>query len=226
MRKKIGILIYCICLFTVVAVRKPLMRAFAVMNDQNLKGMTIVIDAGHGGNDPGARIQNQDEDEINLDLALKLASILKRAGAHVELTRSEDVDLSDEGAESIKQSDLKHRAELLNQEDVTLFVSLHCNTSADQRCTGSQVYYRKGDGFSRKLADMIQKHLRKVTSSKYIPASGDYYLLNQTQTCGALIEAGFLTNSADLARLQDDSYREDLAFAIYQGISEFLSILV
>lgn len=226
MKKKIAILVYCLCLFVITAVRKPLMRAFAIMNDQNLKGMTIVIDAGHGGNDPGARISGQDEDEINLDLALKLKSILERAGANVEMTRTDDVDLSDTGADHIKRSDMEHRAEILNHEDVTLFVSLHCNTSADQRCTGSQVYYRKEDEVSRKLADTIQDHLRVVTSSKYIPASGDFYLLNMTNTLGVLIETGFMTNPADLSKLQDEKYREDLAYAIYKGISEFLSVLV
>ena len=185
----------------------------------------IVIDAGHGGNDPGARISGQDEDEINLDLVLKLADYLERAGAEVRLTRAEDVDLSDEGVSNIKRSDLQHRAEILNQDDVTLFISIHCNTSGDQRCQGSQVYYRINDAVSKKLADDIQMNLKQITGSKYIPASGDFYLLNETFNLGVLVEVGFLTNAQDFEQLKKDNYREDLAFGIYKGISQFLEKL-
>lgn len=202
------------------------MRAFALMTDQNLKGTVIVLDAGHGGNDPGARVSGQDEDEINLDLVLRLASFLEKAGAEVRLTRSGDVDLADENADSIKKSDMQHRKDILNQKDVTLFISIHCNTSGDQRCTGSQVYYRKHDKTSQKLADTIQSYLKQTTGSKYIPASGDFYLLNETDNLGVLVEVGFLTNAHDFEQLKDDTHRENLAYAIYEGISDFLSILV
>lgn len=206
--------------------RGPLTRAFALMADQNLKGTVIVLDAGHGGNDPGARVSGQDEDEINLDLVLRLASFLEKAGAEVRMTRSDDVDLSDENVENIKKSDMQHRKEILDKEDVTLFISIHCNTSGDQRCTGSQVYYRKNDKVSQKLADAIQGQLKKTTGSKYIPASGDFYLLNETDNLGVLVEVGFLTNAQDFEQLKDETHRENLAYAIYEGISDFLSILI
>ena len=180
MKRKIVFVIYCVGLTIALLYRGRITKAFALMTDQNLKGTVIVLDAGHGGNDPGARVSGQDEDEINLDLVLKLADYLERAGAEVRLTRSDDVDLSDDGVSNIKRSDMAHRAEILNAEDVTLFISIHCNTSSDQRCQGSQVYYRINDKISQKLADTIQLHLKEVTGSKYIPASGDYYLLNET----------------------------------------------
>lgn len=217
--------LYCACLALAILIRTPVSKALAVMSDQNLNGTYIVIDAGHGGNDPGAKVNGQDEDEINLDLALKLAEILRQAGAVVELTRNDDYDLADSDADNIKRSDMQHRAEVMNQDAVTLFVSIHCNTSGDQRCSGSQVYYRTNDAVSKKLADTIQASLKEITDSRYIPCSGDFYLLNNTQTLGALIEVGFLTNAQDLSRLQKESYREEIAYGIYEGISEFLSIL-
>ncbi len=226
MKGKRWLIVYCICLLCAVLVRKPFVQALSVMSDQTLHGIKVVIDAGHGGNDPGARINGQDEDEINLDLAEKLASILEKAGAEVEMTRTGDVNLADDGAENIKRSDMKHRAEILNQKDVTLFVSLHCNTSADQRCKGSQVYYRKSDDHSRRLADAIQNRLGPATGSKYIPASGDFYLLNETETCGVLVEAGFMTNAEDAQKLNKESYREEIAYEIYRGIHDFLKILL
>ena len=225
MKRKIVFIVYCIGLCIALLYRGPITKTFALMSDQNLKGTVIVLDAGHGGNDPGARISGQDEDEINLDLVLKLADYLERAGAEVRLTRAEDVDLSDKGVSNIKRSDLQHRAEILNQDDVTLFISIHCNTSGDQRCQGSQVYYRINDAVSKKLADDIQMNLKQITGSKYIPASGDFYLLNETFNLGVLVEVGFLTNAQDFEQLKKDNYREDLAFGIYKGISQFLEKL-
>lgn len=225
MKRKIVFVLYCAGLSITLLYRGPITKTFALMSDQNLKGTVIVLDAGHGGNDPGARVSGQDEDEINLDLVLKLADLLKRAGAEVRLTRAEDVDLSDEGAPNIKRSDMQHRAEILDKEDVTLFISIHCNTSGDQRCQGSQVYYRIDDPISRKLADDIQMNLKQITDSKYIPASGDFYLLNETDNLGVLVEVGFLTNAQDLEQLKKEKYREDVAFGIYKGISQFLEKL-
>lgn len=226
MKGKGWFVVYCLCLLTAFLIRKPFVQAVSVMSDQTLNGMKIVIDAGHGGNDPGARVNGKDEDEINLDLSKKLASILEKAGAEVEMTRIDDVNLADDGAENIKRSDMKHRAEMLNQQDVTLFISIHCNTSADERCKGSQVYYRKSDEQSRRLADAIQNRLGPATGSKYIPASGDFYLLNETETCGVLVEVGFMTNAEDAENLSKESYREDLAYEIYLGIHDFLKILL
>ncbi len=225
MKRKWMFFVYVLALAAAAFLRKPFSKAMMVMSDCTLNGTYIVIDAGHGGNDPGARISGQDEDEINLDLALKLKTILEKAGAVVEMTREDDYDLADEDAEHVKRSDMKHRAEVLNQQAVTLFVSIHCNTSSDQRCSGSQVYYRKNDENSRKLADSIQNQLKSVTGSKYIPASGDFYLLNETEALGALIEVGFLTNEQDLQKLQSEKYREDLAYGIYLGIHDYLKIL-
>lgn len=226
MKRKWGIPVYFLCLTLAFFARKPLLQAMTVMSDRALNGTYIVIDAGHGGNDPGARVEGQDEDEINLDLSKKLAVILEKAGATVELIRSDDYDLADEDAKNIKRSDMEHRAKVINQDYVTLFVSIHCNTSADQRCSGSQVYYRKKDENSRKLADQIQHRLKNITESNYIPASADFYLLNETETLGVLVEAGFMTNPKDLIKLQDENYRANLAYAIYLGIHDFLEILL
>ena len=195
------------------------------MKNQNLKGTVIVLDAGHGGYDPGARVSNQDEDEINLKIVLKLASYLEKAGAEVRLTRAEDVDLSDQGVSNKKRSDMQHRAEILNENDVTLFISIHCNTSGDERCQGSQVYYRNNDSISRQLADVIQIELKKTTGSHYISASGDFYLLNETENLGVLVEVGFLTNAQDMSRLISEKYQDELAYRICIGVQQFLENL-
>ena len=225
MKRKIIFVVYCFGLLFAVLYRGPILKTFALMRNQNLKGTVIVLDAGHGGYDPGARVPSQDEDEINLKIVLKLASYLEKAGAEVRLIRSEDKDLSDEGVTNKKRSDMQHRAEILNQNDVTLFISIHCNTSGDERCQGSQVYYRKDDLTSRQLADAIQLELKKITGSRYIPASGDFYLLNETENLGVLVEVGFLTNNQDLSQLVTEKYQDELAYHICMGVQQFLKNL-
>lgn len=200
-------------------------KAIAIMSAQRLKGTVIVIDPGHGGKDPGARSGSIDEDGINLEISLKLREILTSAGATVIMTRDEDYDLASESATNIKREDMQQRAEVLNQDNVTLFISIHGNISLDQSCSGAEAYYRQGDENSKNLATCILNRLKTVTGSRFQPKKGDFYLLNQTQTLGVLIEVGFLSNPSDLKRMQQASYQEELAYGIFEGINDFLKIL-
>ena len=208
-----------------IVVIRALSRAVTVMGSVNLNGMTIVVDAGHGGKDPGARSAAIDEDEINLKTAQKLKVLLEGAGAEVIMIRESDVDLAPEGTSHVKREDLKKRVEIMNQPQVTLFISIHCNISLDSRVQGSDVYYQKDNPASYQLAQAIQGRLKAVTHSRLKPKTGDIYILKQTQTLGILAEIGFLSNQEDLARLQKEEYLEEIAYALFQGIDEFMKIL-
>ncbi len=204
---------------------EPISKAIALIGSQPLKGTVIAIDPGHGGYDPGARKSNVDEDLLNLQISLKLKEVLTAAGAMVIMTRDADYDLAPEAADNIKKADLKERAEVLNQDNITLFISIHGNISFDQSCHGAEAYYRINDENSKNLATAILNRLRPLTDSRFQPKKGDFYLLNQTTTLGVLIETGFLSNASDLKKLQDPQYQEDLAYGIYEGINDFLKIL-
>lgn len=195
------------------------------MGNASLNGMKIVLDAGHGGKDPGARAAGIDEDEINLKAALKLKTLLESAGAEVIMIRETDVDLASEGAASVKREDLKKRVEIMNQPGVTMFISIHCNISLDRRVHGSEVYYQSQNEASHQLAAAVQGRLKTVTHSKLLPKTGDIYILKQTSTLGILAEIGFLSNSDDLAHLQKDEYLDEIVYAIYQGVDDFVKIL-
>ncbi len=216
----LSILIICVSLLI-----KPITRVLAIKSNSTLKGIVIVLDAGHGGFDPGARTKMIDEQSINLDICLKLKKILESAGAEVILTRDDNYDLSDNSTGSKKRDDMIKRANIMNQENVTLFLSIHCNTSFDRKCHGAEAYYRIDDEVSKQLATTILNQLRDLTDSKFLPKKGDFYLLNNTHTLGALIEVGFMTNPNDLANLQKNDYQEELAYHIYLGIQNFLQIL-
>lgn len=189
---------------------------------QVFTGIVIVIDPGHGGNDPGARTKEVDEDKLNLQISLKLKEKLEKLGASVVLTRNDDYDLAQAGASNIKKSDMKERAKILDQENVALFLSIHGNISLDKKCSGAVVYYRIDDEISKQLAQCIMDELKPVTSSRYQIKKGDFYLLNNTNTLGVLIETGFLSNPQDLKKLQQNDYQSQLAEAIIDGIYHFL----
>ncbi len=217
----IGILITLLSFF----VPKNFERTLTVSLNQTLLGTTIILDAGHGGKDPGATVGGVNEDEINLAIVLELKELLIASGANVILTRDGDYDLAPDDATNVKQADFEKRVEILNDSSATLFISIHGNISLDQQCKGAEAYYRIDDINSEQLATSILHHLKEVSESHFLPKKGDFYLLNNTSTVGALIEVGFLSNSTDLARLQTTPYQEEIAFAIYQGINDFLSIL-
>lgn len=223
MKKKIVVLLvfFALALISVVAA-KPFEKAVSVFKDTPLAGMTIVIDAGHGGVDPGSSRGNAIEEEINLSIAKKLQKILGDAGAQVIMVRDEDEDLSEEGADSKKQSDLKARVEIMNQENVTFFISLHGNINLDSSVKGAQVYYQTDNEHSKIIAECVQQELKTVTSSKFIIKKGDYYILNNTVNPGILVEYGFLSNAEERERLQDEKYQEKIAAAIFTGIEEYL----
>ncbi len=197
-------------------------KAITVFSNHDLVGITVVIDAGHGGVDPGSSRGNVIEDEINLSIAKLLEKILKESGAEVIMIRDEDEDLSEQGASSKKQSDLKARVEIMNQENVTFFISLHGNISLDTKVKGAQVYYQSGNEPSRILAECVQQALKSTTSSKFIIKKGDYYILNNTSNPGILVEYGFLSNAAEREKLKDAKYQEAIAYNIYEGILEYL----
>lgn len=219
------LLIFIFLALCLIIAAEPINRAIALMGAQRLKGTVIVIDPGHGGKDPGARAGSVDEDILNLQISLKLKEILKAAGAEVIMTRDDDYDLAPEGADNIKRADMKERAAVLDQENVTLFISVHGNISLDTSVSGAEVYYRAEDDNSQYLAECILNRLKEVTGSRFQVKKGDFYLLNNTSTLGVLVEVGFLSNAADLKKLQDDKYQEELAYGIFEGINDFLKIL-
>lgn len=222
MKKKIVLLAIAGIFILCYSIKDSFEKAITVFNNNDLVGITVVIDAGHGGVDPGSSRANVIEDEINLSIAKKLERILKEAGAEVIMIRDEDEDLAEEGASSKKQSDLQARVEIMNQEKVTFFISLHGNISLDNRVHGAQVYYQSDNEQSMIIAECVQQALKQTTSSKFIIKKGDYYILNNTVNPGILVEYGFLSNAEEREKLKSEQYQEKIAYNIYEGIEAYL----
>ncbi len=182
----------------------------------------IVIDAGHGGFDPGkVASDGVNEKNINLAIASKLSTFLEEGGAVIRNTRIEDSSLSES-----KRQDLKSRAEIANNSKADIFVSIHQNSFPKSSVKGAQVFYYKGSEEGKKLAGFIQSRLKEVVdidNSRIAKANDSYYVLKQIKIPSVIVECGFLSNGIEHNKLMSSEYQEKLAWAIYMGILDYFN---
>ena len=172
----------------------------------------IILDAGHGGNDPGAMYGGVNEKDINLTVTEKTAEILLREGYQVVMTRGTDdfVELSE-------------RAGISNRRRGALFVSIHCNASENLQTYGLETYCARGSEEGRDLAEILYREIRKTTDAeKRGVFERDFVVLKETRCPAALVEIGFLSNAAERQKLQEEGYQKKIAEGIAKGIKEAL----
>lgn len=194
--------------------------------EQENKG-TIVVDAGHGGRDPGVTgASGADESTLNLVYAKKLEELLVSQGYRVVQTRDSEAGLYDEDASNKKAQDMQRRCAIIEEEQPLLTVSIHQNSyPQDTSVCGPQVFYYEHSPEGEKLASYIQNRLneRLEPPKKLAPKSNDtYYILKRSASTTVIVECGFLTNPEEEAKLQDESYQEKAVSAICEGIQEYL----
>lgn len=186
----------------------------------------IIIDAGHGGNDPGkVGVNGALEKDINLALALKLKPILENKGYEVILTRDSDMALADENSSNKKQEDLSNRIQIMEDANPIFTISLHQNSYSDASVSGPQVFYYSNSDAGKQLAQSVQSSLNdtlEVASPRQIKANDDYYLLKKSPTPTIIVECGFLSNPTEAALLVDNMYQDKLVRAIYLGLCDYL----
>ena len=189
----------------------------------------IIIDAGHGGEDPGALSKNGElEKDLNLSVALTLGELLEKEGFVVVYTRTEDkmLYLPEENVRGKrKRSDLRERKRIAESYPEAIFISIHMNSFSDERYSGLQVYYSGKNGESELLASKIQSSvknkLQKNNERKTKPGK-DIYLLENIENTAVLIECGFLSNEEEAALLSQKEYQKELSFSIFCGIIEYI----
>ncbi len=192
---------------------------------------TVIIDAGHGGEDGGASGKGGSlEKELNLDIAEKIADMLRSSGIKVIMTRTEDILLYDRNADYMghkKSLDLRARLDIAKSNPNAVFVSIHMNAFGDARYKGLQVWYSKNTEGSRRLADTVQNLVRETLQNdnnrKTKEANSSIYLLDRAVCDSILIECGFLSNSEEEALLLDENYRKTLALTLFAAIKDYLS---
>jgi N-acetylmuramoyl-L-alanine amidase len=184
-----------------------------------LERRVIVVDAGHGGWDPGMVSGRVDEKDINLQIAQKLQTFLELGGATVIITRLDDSDLS-----KSKSGDMAVRRRIANTSRADIFVSIHQNAFGQSSVHGAQVFYFNESDNSKKLATAIQDRIKAfaLPYNRFTArANSNYFVLKQTEMPAVLVECGFLTNPGEKAKLLTEGYQEKIAWAIYLGIVDY-----
>lgn len=184
--------------------------------------ITVVIDAGHGGIDPGkVGVNNALEKDINLAIALKLERNLRENGINVVMTRTEDKGLYEEGESNKKVRDMKNRLAIIEEAKPVLAVSIHQNSYPDPTVSGVQVFYYKDSVKSKEAAEIMQSQLIETLNPDKKRAAKDnssYYLLKKTSVPIMIVECAFMSNPTEADLLIQDAYQERVAWAIYMGI--------
>ena len=188
---------------------------------------TVVVDAGHGGVDPGKiGVDDSLEKEINLEIAEKLKEILEQQDIEVIMTREQDQGLYEEHSSNKKAQDLKNRCALINEGTADCAVSIHQNSYHEEYVKGAQVFYYGTSKDSEKLAGLIQAKLKKEVdpeNTRQAKANESYYLLKKTGIPIVIVECGFLSNWEEAKLLQEEYYQKQLAWAIAMGTVRYLN---
>lgn len=187
----------------------------------------VVIDAGHGGDDPGkVSVDGSLEKDINLQIAKKLQTFLAMEDVDVVLTRESDGGLYDENASNKKVQDMKNRVGIIEEKKPALTVSIHQNSYHEEYVHGAQAFYYAGSEKSKELAERIQQVMTlelDKDNTRQAKANDSYYLLKKTSSPIVIVECGFLSNYEEAQKLASDIYQEKVAWAIHLAILQFLN---
>ncbi|QGG49146.1 N-acetylmuramoyl-L-alanine amidase [Heliorestis convoluta] len=188
-----------------------------------VKGKVVVLDAGHGGQDGGAKgKQGTLEKDINLQVAKRVAQYLEEYGVTVVMTREDDNNLVT-GRWS-QRAELTKRVEKARAANADAYISIHCNSFPSPRWSGHQTFYQPGSEEGRRLALHIQNELtRRIGNKDKRQAKAEDYFVLRTSHCPAVMtEIGFLSNPAEEALLGTENHQKQIALGITAGILRFL----
>lgn len=187
----------------------------------------VVIDSGHGGNDPGKiGIDGSLEKDINLEIALLLKAYLEASDVTVVMTREDDRGLYSESDSQKKMADMRNRCQLIEETNPALIISIHQNSYHEEEINGAQVFYYKNSDKGKKLAEIIQKRFDFVLGDqnrRLAKANDNYYLLLHVTKPLVIVECGFLSNWKEAAALNQEDYQKRVAWTIHMGVMEYLN---
>ena len=190
--------------------------------------LKVVIDPGHGGNDPGGiGVSGVLEKDVNLSVALFLKANLESQGMEVIMTRDTDKALySSESSTNNKKEDLAKRIEIITETNADFVLCIHQNIFTDAKYSGAQVFYYQESEESARLAACLQAQLIAGVDpdNTRVPKSNmNYYMLKNSPVPIVIVECGFLTNAEEEAKLGTEEYQRKLAWNIYLGTMQYLA---
>ena len=201
-------------------------EAAAVAGQMDYSRPVIVVDSGHGGDDPGMiGIGGLKEKGINLSIAKKLREKLEEKNYKVVLTREKDVGLYEESSRNKKAQDMQKRISILQEVKPALCISIHQNSYENPEVKGPQVFYYKDSLEGEKLAAILQKRLNEdldIQRPRKEKGNTSYYLLKRSPCVLNIVECGFLTNPEEAQLLTQEEYQDKVAGAVADGVQEYL----
>ncbi|MBC5745041.1 N-acetylmuramoyl-L-alanine amidase [Lachnospiraceae bacterium MD308] len=224
MKKKIELAILIFLIASLAVLNRNLEEQ--VSSDKiTVQKNTVVLDAGHGGGDPGkVGVGDVVEKEINLQIAKKVKQLLKKEKVKVIMTREADTMLAGEESTGTKVADMKERVRIINEEAPQLAVSIHQNSYQDAVVHGAQVFYYSGSSEGENAAKIMQNALLSIDedNTRQAKANDTYYLLKRTDVPTIIVECGFLSNAEDAENLCNEEYQDKVAEAICDGILKII----
>ena len=190
----------------------------------------VILDPGHGGEDPGKVSNYSDlrEKDVNLIIALKTKELLETDNYKVIMTREKDKLEYVEGTTNIiekRRQDLTRRKKMMDESGAAIVVSIHLNGFPQTQYYGAQTFFPPNSDESKKLADSLQKSVREILdpqNNREPQLKKDaIIILSDLKTPTAIIECGFLSNADEEKKLATEDYQIKLAGAIADGIRNY-----
>lgn len=219
-------LIFLACFLTSGQSVKVMKRIFFTQDTES-KQITIVIDPGHGGRDPGkVGVNNALEKDINLSIAFKLKDLLELNDIKVIMTREDDMGLYSESDPNKKRADLNNRIDIISSNKADLAISIHQNSFTEEYCKGAQVFYYAKSPEGKQLAEMIQAQLKKTIADgnhRQAKSNNTYFMLSKTECPLVIVECGYMSNIKEADLLINEDYQEKMAWGIHLAILHFVN---
>lgn len=219
--------VFILLVMGIVFFTQPVKETVGNAMQQEQEGLCVVIDAGHGGDDPGKiGINGAKEKDVNLSIARRVKDYLEKEDIRVVMTRETEDGLYDADASHKKVQDMKRRIAIIEETAPDLTVSIHQNSYPEEYVHGAQVFYYEGSVEGQELADKIQKRLIEGAdpeNKRQIKANSSYYLLKKTKIPIVIVECGFLSNRTEADALCSDEYQDRIAWEITLGILQYLN---
>ena len=229
------VLVLCLSILGInLAFRGGESAAAATQPKLNAKGKTVVLDAGHGGEDPGAvsNFNGLIEKDVTLILANQTRELLEKEGYKVIMTRTDDVLAYDDENLSMtakRRQDLLKRKQKMDESGADIVVSIHLNSYTDPKYSGAQTFYTKDSLSGKKLAQAIQESLKNNVDPdndrEAIRKKDDIIITKNCKCTTVIVECGFLSNETECQKLGDSEYQKKLAEAIKAGIDQYFTVM-
>lgn len=228
MRKKIELGMAILLLLSAAMLSR---REVSLLAGSNAVGTVnencIVIDAGHGGDDPGKiGINGVLEKDINLIIAHKLKMLLESQGYEVVMTRSSGEGLYRAGSRNMKVEDMQKRCAIIAEAMPAFTVSIHQNSYPEEYVKGAQVFYfgqsKEGELLAGRIQDSLASRLNPENRREE-KANESYYMLKKTPTPTVIVECGFLSNSEEAELLNTEPYQDKVAWAVMMGVVQYIN---